>query len=127
MKVKEPDFFHYLNQGENPEIEGVSDLKEFNDTVEAFSLLGISEKDQRYMFQILSGILYLGNIAIESGGGRGDSESSNINNKNKALSMMASLLQIEEEQIKKWLCHRKIVTARETYTKPMNAEAVSRK
>ncbi len=40
---------------------------------------------------------------------------------------MASLLQIEEKQIKKWLCHRKIVTAREIYTKPMNAEAVNRK
>lgn len=36
---------------------------------------------------------------------------------------MASLLQIEEEQIRKWLCNRKIVTARETYTKPMGADA----
>ena len=37
-----------------------------------------------------------------------------------SLAVMASLLDIEEEQIRKWLCHRKIITARETFIKPMN-------
>ena len=32
---------------------------------------------------------------------------------------MASLLNIEEDQIRKWLCYRKIITARETFVKPM--------
>jgi phage antirepressor YoqD-like protein len=34
-------------------------------------------------------------------------------------------LQIKEEQMRKWLCNRKIVTARESYDTPMNAKAVS--
>lgn len=55
--------------------------------------------------------------------GRGDSESSAISAEDQSLHTMASLLQIEEEQIRKWLCNRKIVTARETYTKPMGADA----
>ena len=54
---------------------------------------------------------------------RADSESSTVENMT-ALKTMAELLEIEEEQIKKWLCHRKIVTGRETYTKPMNVEGV---
>ena len=33
---------------------------------------------------------------------------------------MSELFEIEEAQIKKWLVNRKIVTTRETYTKPMN-------
>ena len=37
---------------------------------------------------------------------------------------MASLLEIDEEGIRKWLCYRQIITARETFTKPMNTEAV---
>ena len=33
---------------------------------------------------------------------------------------MSELFEIEEVQIKKWLVNRKIVTTRESYTKPMN-------
>ncbi len=124
MSLDEPEAFHYLDQGENPEIDGVDDLKEFNSTLDAFQLLGFSEKDQRLLFRILAGILHLGNVNFEPGGGRGDSESCVIEPKCAALSTMASLLQIEEDQIRKWLCNRKIVTARESYTKPMNVEAV---
>ena len=38
---------------------------------------------------------------------------------------MATLLEIDEEGIRKWLCYRQIVTARETFVKPMSTEAVS--
>ncbi len=127
MALDAPEKFHYLNQGENAVIDGVDDLKEFVSTLEAFRLLGFSENDMESLFRILSGVLHLGNISIEAGGGRGDSESSAIESgaSTKALKTMASLFQIEEDQIAKWLCHRKIVTARETYTKPMNAADVS--
>ena len=92
--------------------------------MEAFRLLGFSANQLEQTFRILSGILHLGNVSLEPGGtGRADSESSTVENL-EALKTMAEMLEIEEEQIKKWLCNRKIVTGRETYTKPMNVEGV---
>ena len=38
---------------------------------------------------------------------------------------MARLLGIDEEQIRHWLCYRKITTARETLTKPLTLSQVS--
>ena len=55
---------------------------------------------------------------------RSDSESCVISEADMAIKTMASLLEIDEEGIRKWLCYRQIVTARETFIKPMNPEAV---
>ena len=60
------------------------------------------------------------------GSGRADSETSMIPSDDDNLKKFASLLQINEQQMRKWLCNRKIVTARESYDTPMNAKAVSR-
>ena len=56
---------------------------------------------------------------------RSDSESCLILDEDVAIKTMASLLEIDEEGIRKWLCYRQIVTARETFVKPMSTEAVS--
>ena len=39
---------------------------------------------------------------------------------------MARLLNIDHEQIRHWLCKRKIVSMRETFTKSMNVKEVRR-
>ena len=56
---------------------------------------------------------------------RSDSESCLIHDEDAAIKTMATLLEIDEEGIRKWLCYRQIVTARETFVKPMSTEAVS--
>jgi myosin-5 len=120
MRLDTADAYNFLNQGEAPEIDGVDDVREFLATQEAMKLLGFTDKDQRNFYRILSGILQLGNVKIDSGAGRGDSESSAIDDGDAALKTMAELFEIEVAQIRKWLCNRKIVTTRETYTKPMS-------
>ena len=77
-------------------------------------------------FRILAGILQLGNIEINAGASsRGsDSESSNIKSDDESSQKMAELFQIDGNQMRNWLCNRKIVTARETLTKPMAQQAV---
>ncbi len=126
FRLSSPDDFHYTSQGENPEIDGVDDLQEFYTTQDAFKLLGFSSAVQTNIFRILAGILHLGNVPFEAGQGKMDSESCNIPSSDASLSVFAKLLQIEEDQMRKWLCNRKIVTARESYTKPIGAESVSR-
>lgn len=63
------DDFLYLNQGENPYIDGVDDSEQFEDTCEAFDLLGVHQDEQTKVFQVLAAILHLGNINIEEDDG----------------------------------------------------------
>lgn len=77
------DEFHYLNQGENPTIDGVNDAEGFEETTAALSLLGFSQRELADMFKVLAAILHLGNVKIteavaEEDGGGVDSEGSAI-------------------------------------------------
>lgn len=74
------DKFHYLNQGNDPVIDGVDDFAYFEDTVTAFTTLGFTYKQQDDMFRILAAILHLGNIRFTNSDSQGgnDSEGSNI-------------------------------------------------
>ncbi|GME84377.1 unnamed protein product [Ambrosiozyma monospora] len=56
--------FFYLNQGGVPKIDNVDDAKEFKDTCDALSLVGINEDQQFQIFKVLAGLLYIGNIQI---------------------------------------------------------------
>ncbi|KAK3095804.1 hypothetical protein FSP39_019412 [Pinctada imbricata] len=111
-----PDEFVYTSHGEAPEIDGVDDAEDLLSTREAFSLLGINQKDQMMIFQILSAVLHFGNISLTEG----DGETSTIPTKDPHLSIMCLLLGIEESQMRMWLCHKKLVTAQEVLTKPLN-------
>jgi hypothetical protein len=71
-----PDEFLYLNQGGNPFIDGVDDAEQFEDTCEAFDLLGVHQDEQAKIFQVLAAILHLGNIDIGEDDGH---ESTRIN------------------------------------------------
>ncbi|XP_069970718.1 unconventional myosin-Va-like isoform X8 [Penaeus vannamei] len=121
LKLSHQDNFHYLKQGSSPHIDGVDDAEDFIETCKAFSLLGINEGMQEQIFRILAGILHLGNVVLEEGNG----DSSAISTGDKSLKTVSELLGIDLEDIRKWLCNRKIVSGREVFTKPMTlTEAV---
>lgn len=58
--------FYYLNQGNNPRIEGVDDLSCSDDTISALTMLGFTSKQQNDMLRILAAILHLGKVNINS-------------------------------------------------------------
>ena len=64
-------------------------------------------------------------MQFDAGSGKMDNESCSIPSSNENLNFFAELFEIEVDQIRKWLCNRKIVTARESYTKPLGAVMVS--
>lgn len=117
--------FHYLNQGNNPGIDGVDDLLCFDETVSALTMLGFSSKQQDDMFRILAAIMHLGNVNIRGSDNQNmgnDTETSYITPSDKHLLVMCELLGIDVNAMRKWLCHRKIVSMREVFLKPMNVE-----
>lgn len=66
--------FHYLNQGDSPEIEGVDDLARFDETTSALTMLGFTSRQQDDMLRILSAILHLGNVGVRGADGQGHSD-----------------------------------------------------
>ncbi|KAI9812314.1 MAG: hypothetical protein M1827_004763 [Pycnora praestabilis] len=60
MGVKD---FAYLKDG-NDTIAGISDRDEWKSLIEAFHIMGFSEKEQAAILRTLAGILHLGNIAV---------------------------------------------------------------
>ncbi|CAK9812577.1 Unconventional myosin-Va [Anthophora plagiata] len=127
LHLAHQNMFHYLNQGNNPMIDGVNDLTCFDETITALTMLGFSSKQQDDMLRILAAIMHLGNVNIgnsdsQSSSNENDTEASYIHPSDKHLLTICELLGIDVNAMRKWLCHRKIVSMREVFLKPMNVE-----
>ncbi|XP_076683864.1 unconventional myosin-Va-like isoform X2 [Andrena cerasifolii] len=121
------NMFHYLNQGNNPVIDGVEDLACFDETISALAMLGFTSQQQDDMLRILAAIMHLGNVNISNAATRNlnsetDTEASYITSSDKHLLTICELLDTDANAMRKWLCHRKIVSMREVFLKPMNVE-----
>lgn len=77
------------------------------------------------IFRILAAVLHLGNVEILQADVEGDEESCNILSNDRHLIIVTELLGIDFEQIRTWLCNRKIVSMREVFTKPMTVTQVN--
>ncbi|KAG8180741.1 hypothetical protein JTE90_004696 [Oedothorax gibbosus] len=117
MQLGDQNYFHYTNLGDAPTIPGVDDAKNFQDTRNAFNLLGFSEQQQIMMFRILSAILHLGNINVQQD--KKDAEASFIEESDPHLVTLCDLLGVECDQLSTWLCNRKIQSMREVITKQL--------
>ncbi|XP_028318179.1 unconventional myosin-Vb isoform X5 [Gouania willdenowi] len=111
--------FTYTSLGENIFIEGVNDAADFIKTREAFTLLGVKESSQMSIFKVIASILHLGNVEICPDR---DGESCHVSRTDVHLKHFCQLLGAELQQMEHWLCHRKLVTASETYVKNMSAK-----
>ncbi|XP_044854974.1 unconventional myosin-Va-like isoform X2 [Mauremys mutica] len=112
--------FHYTNQGQCTHLEATDDAADLESTRNAFSLLGVHESSQLELFSLLASILHLGNIRLRAKDRHG--ESCFAEPDDAALGLFCTLLGVEKSQVSRWLCYRKLVTASETYVKPMSRQ-----
>ncbi|CAB3241956.1 unnamed protein product [Arctia plantaginis] len=118
LQLDHQDSFHYLNQGGSPNIDGVDDLRSFNETRSALSTLGVTETEQQDMFTILSTILHLGNVELSACDPDAPPTDDNddgayINSSDRHLGVVCSLLGISRVELSRWLTHRRIASAHE--------------
>ncbi|KAG6426969.1 hypothetical protein SASPL_111208 [Salvia splendens] len=66
-KLGNPRTFHYLNQTNCYELDGVDDAKEYVATRKAMDTVGISVQEQDAIFRVIAAILHLGNIEFAKG------------------------------------------------------------
>ncbi|XP_057964092.1 myosin-6-like [Malania oleifera] len=126
-KLGNPREFHYLNQSNCYELDGVDDAKEYIATRRALDVVGISSDEQDAIFRVIAGVLHLGNIEFAKGK---ETDSSQPKDEKSwfHLRTAAELFMCDAKALEDSLCKRVIVTRDETITKCLdpNAATVSR-
>ncbi|KAM0949717.1 putative myosin ATPase [Dioscorea sansibarensis] len=122
FKLGNPRSFHYLNQSDCYELEGVDDSKEYLETRRAMDIVGISADEQDAIFRVVAAILHLGNIEFKEGA---ETDSSQPKDEKSLVHLRtaAELLMCDVKALEDSLCKRIIVTRDENITKSLDPEA----
>ncbi|KAM9496362.1 unconventional myosin-Vc [Clarias gariepinus] len=118
LRLLSADQFNYTCMGGETEIQGVDDRADMAETCRTFTLLGLNSEFQSNVFKMLAGILHLGNVVIQAVG----SDRSSVDSTDSHLAVFCDLLEVREDNMRRWLCHRRIVLASETVIKPQPRE-----
>eukprot|EP01018_Ginkgo_biloba_P004122 Gb_41098 [translate_table: standard] len=123
-KLGNPKSFHYLNQTNCYELDGVSDAHEYLATRRAMDVVGISPEEQDAIFRVVAAILHLGNIDFAKGK-EIDSSTPKDEKTIFHLKMTAELLMCDVQGLEDALCKRVMVTRDETITKSLDPVAAA--
>lgn len=88
--------FNYLRY-QSPCIANISDADDFSITKKCMLSIGIDEKDQNYIYELLGGILHLGNIDFDPDDTEGQVGEVNEDKKD-VVDLAAILLGMEQEE-----------------------------
>ncbi|KAK9511427.1 hypothetical protein O3M35_000087 [Rhynocoris fuscipes] len=119
LHLDSAECYNYLCDSEHT-IDGVNDGEAYNETLEALYTLGFSKQEIDDICLCLASVLHLGNISITDSAADGDI--CYISNRDKHLLIFTKLLDINIEELTRWLTHRKIVSTRESLNIPMKKE-----
>ncbi|KAK6944781.1 Dilute domain, partial [Dillenia turbinata] len=118
-KLGNPRSFHYLNQSNCYELDGVSDAHEYLATRRAMDVVGISEEEQVAIFRVVAAILHLGNINFAKGE---EIDSSVIKDEKSRfhLNMTVELLKCDAKSLEDALIKRVMITPEEIITRTLD-------
>ncbi|KAL8907312.1 MAG: hypothetical protein Q9207_001489 [Kuettlingeria erythrocarpa] len=116
------DDFSYTKDG-NGRIAGVSDAEEWNSLIEAFHVMGFSDKEQRAVLRTVAAVLLLGNITIMKESLRGDQASLTPEAHGQA-EKVCHLLGVPLKSFIQGLLHPKVKAGREWVEKVQTPEQV---
>ncbi|XWS09072.1 hypothetical protein CRYUN_Cryun40dG0054700 [Craigia yunnanensis] len=123
-KLGNPRTFHYLNQSNYYELDGVDDSKEYLATRRAMDVVGINQAEQDAIFRVVAAILHLGNIEFAKGQETDSSEPKDDKSRFH-LKTAAELFMCDEKSLEDSLCKRVIVTRDESITKSLDPDAAA--
>ena len=99
------EHFEYLNQGGNPEIDGVDDAAEFKATRQSLTTIGVSNEKQAGIFGLLGALLHLGNVKITAT--RTDSV---LPPSESSLVRACQMLGVDANEFAKWTVKKQLIT-----------------
>ncbi|KAI5580492.1 hypothetical protein BDE02_08G157700 [Populus trichocarpa] len=123
-KLGNPRTFHYLNQSNFYDLDGVNESEEYLATRRAMDIVGINANEQDAIFRVVAAILHLGNVEFAKGN-EIDSSEPKDDKSQFHLKTAAELLMCNEKSLENSLCKRVIVTRDESITKWLDPDAAT--
>lgn len=106
----EPQNYTYLAQNGCLDVDGIDDVIDYNETINAMDKIGINEMEKENIHRVLSSILWLGNIELVENENSTDN-GSQIQNE-ELLEYTAYVLETEKDELRKALTIRTMETSR---------------
>lgn len=103
--------FDYLNQGNDPVIDGVDDAAEYVATKKSMTTINIAEATQKEIFRILAALLHIGNIKITA-----TRTDSSLSATEPSLVQACNILGIDPTNFAKWTVKKQLITRGERIT-----------
>ncbi|PNY13790.1 unconventional myosin-Va-like protein, partial [Trifolium pratense] len=119
FKLGNPSSFHYLNQSNCYQLDGVDDAEEYLATRRAMDIVGISEEEQEAIFRVVAAVLHLGNVEFA----KGEEIDSSVLKDEKSrfhLNTTAELLKCDAKSLEDALIQRVMVTPEEVITRTLD-------
>jgi len=118
--VQQPQSYTYTSRSKCYDVQGIDDVAEFKDTLDAMKIIGLLQSEQDDIFRMLAAILWLGNVTFAED----DSGNSTISDQS-VVEFVAYLLEVEPAHVNKSLTIRVVETARgsrrgSVYEVPLN-------
>ncbi|RHZ47814.1 class I myosin myoA [Aspergillus thermomutatus] len=105
--IQQPQSYLYTSRSKCYDVPGVDDSAEFRDTVNAMSVIGMTESEQDDVFRMLAAILWIGNVQFAED----DSGNAAITDQS-VVDYVAYLLEVDAAQVHKAFTIRVMETAR---------------
>ncbi|XP_050073337.1 unconventional myosin-Va isoform X2 [Anopheles maculipalpis] len=126
LMLDHQDKFHFLNQGESPNINKLSDKDQFEDTLTALKTLGFDDGEIGDIMKVIASVLHLGNVVFnhrqKSQSQEVDSEACSIASNDLHLNVACDILQLDRAELRKWLVTRQIESMNDSVLIPMNKQ-----
>ncbi|XP_040174093.1 unconventional myosin-Va isoform X4 [Anopheles arabiensis] len=126
LMLDHQDKFHFLNQGQSPNISKLSDRDQFEDTLGALKTLGFDDAEIGDIMKVVASVLHLGNVVFnhrqKSQTSEVDSEACSIASNDLHLNVACDILQLDRGELRKWLVTRQIESMNDSVLIPMNKQ-----
>ncbi|KAJ6172513.1 Myosin-1 [Penicillium chermesinum] len=123
--IQQPNTYLYTSRSKCYDVPGVDDVAEFQDTLNAMRVIGMTEPEQDNVFRMLAAILWIGNIQFSED----DSGNAAITDQS-VVDFVAYLLEVDATQVNKAMTIRLMETSRggrrgSVYEVPLNTVQAS--
>ena len=118
--MQQPQSYVYTSRSKCFDVQGIDDVAEFKDTLNAMKIIGLSQAEQDNIFRMLATILWVGNVTfLEDDNGNAAIGDQSV------VDFVAYLLEVESAHVKKALTLRVVETSRggrrgSVYDVPLN-------
>ncbi|KAM0329158.1 hypothetical protein ACHAQA_004454 [Verticillium albo-atrum] len=120
--IQTPETYAYTSKSKCFDVDGIDDLAEYQDTLNAMKVIGLNQAEQDEIFRMLAAVLWTGNIQFQE-----DQEGYAAITDQSVVDFLAYLLEVTPEQVVKAITIR-ILTPRngEVIESPANpAQAIA--